>query len=206
MPRGHHYGRNQTRLYTEQYYRISAKAFKPLIDAPLGEYRLNGEHLSKEHQQLVLIENDDHVRVALFDIQGHQHQIALRLDNRSASNKLYISCPYCQKARQQLFIVPNAYACRCCLNLHYPSQSERPKERLMRRIRKLRKELWGYDWPEVNNLFYPIFKWPKPPNMRWKTFERKRDEIRELENRFWPMSIAHMKVVYGDYFMKDYEN
>ena len=202
MPRGHHYGRTKTRSYITQYHRISAITFKPLIKAPLGEYVINGEHLSKDHQKLVLTENSDHVRVATFDIQGHSHQIALILDNRSASNKLYISCPYCQKAKQHLYVVANAFACRSCLRLHYPSQSERPQDRLMRRIRKLRKELWGSDWPEVNNMFNHVHNWPKPKYMRWETFEKKRNKIVQLENQFWPMSIAQMKVTFGDSFMK----
>ena len=78
------------------------------------------------------------------------------------------------KKRQHLYAVKNAYACRECLGLHYASQSERPQERLMRRIRKLRKELWGYDWPDVNNMFEQVDYWPKPKWMRWKTFKQKK--------------------------------
>lgn len=204
MPRGNHYGRNKTRSYTEQYRRISAISFKPLIKAPLGEYVISGEHLSEDHQKLALIENSDHVRIALFDIQGHEHQIALRLDNRSASNKLYISCPYCQKSKQHLYIVVNAYACRTCLRLHYPSQSERPRIRLMRRIRKRRKELWGADWPEINNMFHPIDDWPKPDGMRWHTFFNKRDAIIKLENRYWPIMGIWLDKTYGHFLKPEF--
>ena len=51
----------------------------------------------------------------------------------------------------------------------------------MRHIRKLRNELWGYDWPEVNNMFENVNYWPKPKWMLWKTFEAKRDIMRNLE-------------------------
>ena len=74
----------------------------------------------------------------------------------------------------------------------------------MRRIRKLRKELWGYDWPDVNNMFEQVSYWPKPKWMRWKTFEQKRGKITELEKQYWPMVDAQMKVMFGDNLMPDY--
>jgi hypothetical protein len=58
----------------------------------------------------------------------------------------------------------------------------------LRRIRKLRRELWGYDWPDVNNMFEKALYWPKPKFMRWKKFEQKRNKILELEERYWPMA------------------
>ena len=204
MPKGHHYGRTQTRAYMTEYHRISAKVFKSLLTVPIGDYSLNGDFLSSEHQKLKLTELDNGARLMTFIINNQPHQIALKLDNRSVSNKLYITCPYCQKQRQSLYVIKNAYACRECLNLHYASQSERSNERLMRRIRKLRKEVWGYDWPEINNMFQQVAYWPKPKWMRWKTFEQKRNKITELENRYWPMAITQMKSSFGDCFMSDY--
>ena len=186
MPRGHHYGRSQIRAYTSEYYRVSAKVFKNLLTATLGKYTLDGGNLSNEHKKLKLIELENGIRLMVFTINEKPHQIALKLDNRSASNKLYITCPYCQKQRQSLYAIKYAYGCRQCIGLHYASQSERPQERLMRRIRKLRKELWGYDWPDVNNMFEQVIYWPKPKWMRWKTFEQRRNKIIELEKRYWP--------------------
>jgi hypothetical protein len=186
MPKGHHYGRTQTRTYTGEYHRIHANVFKPLLTTALGSYSINSEHLSDDHQKLTLKENKNGVRYVTFTINDKPHEIALKLDARSVSKKLYITCPYCQKQRQSLYAIKSAYGCRQCIGLHYASQSERPQERLMRRIRKLRKELWGYDWPEVNNMFENIHYWPKPKWMRWKTFEQKRDKITELEKKYWP--------------------
>lgn len=204
MPKGHHYGRTQTRAYTTEYHRIHANVFKPLLTTPLGRYSLNAKHLSDDHQRLRLEENKNGVRYVTFTINNTPHQIALKLDNSSVSNKLYITCPYCQKQRQSLYAIKNAYACRQCIGLHYASQSERPQDRLMRRIRKLRKELWGYDWPDVNNMFEQVFYWPKPKWMRWKTFEHKRNKITELEKKYWPLAITQMKTTFGDHFMADY--
>jgi len=204
MPKGHHYGRTQTRAYTGEYHRVYAKAFKSLLTASLGSYSLNGDNLSNEHKKLELIELDNSLRVMVFTINNTPHQIALKLDNSSVSNKLYITCPYCQKQRQSLYAIKSAYACRQCIGLHYASQSERPQDRLIRRIRKLRKELWGYDWPEVNNMFEKIAYWPKPKGMRWKTIEQRKNKITELEKRYWPMAITQMESTFCDQFMADY--
>tara|TARA_R110001592_G_scaffold360339_1_gene668549 strand:+ start:4843 stop:5463 length:621 start_codon:yes stop_codon:yes gene_type:complete len=206
MPKGHHYGRTQTRAYTSEYHRIHANVFKLLLTKSLGSYSLNTEHLSNEHQKLELSENKNGVRYITFIINEKPHHIALKLDNRSASNKLYITCPYCQKQRQSLYAIKTAYACRQCIGLHHASQSERPQERLMRRIRKLRVALWGTNHPNINSMFENIRYWPKPKGMRWKTFEQKRDKITELENKYWPMSVAKMKTMFGDQFMADYKN
>ena len=204
MPKGHHYGRTQSRTYTGEYHRINASVFKSLLTKPLGSYSINAEHLSHDHKKLTLKENKNAVRYVSFIINDKPHLIALKLDNRSISNKLYITCPYCQKQRQSLYAIKYAYACRQCIGLHYATQSERPQERLMRRIRKLRKELWGYDWPEVNNMFEQVVYWPKPKWMRWKSFEHKRNKITELEKQYWPMAINKMKTSFGNNFMPDY--
>jgi len=202
MPKGHHYGRKQTRAYTSEYHRINANVFKPLLTMPAGSYSINAEQLNNDHQKFTLKVNKYSVRYITFTINDKPHEIALKCDNRSASNKLYITCPYCQKQRQHLYAIKYAYGCRQCIGLCYASQSERPQERLMRRIRKLRKELWGYDWPDVNNMFQQAASWPKPRWMRWKTFEQKRNKITELEKQYWPMATAQMKTTFGDQFME----
>jgi hypothetical protein len=204
MPKGHHYGRTQIRAYTSEYHRIHANVFKSLLTEPLGSYSINADHLSSDHKKLTLKENKNGIRYLTFTINDKPHTIGLKLDNRSSSNKLYITCPYCQKQRQSLYAIKYAYACRQCIGLQYASQSERPQERLMRRIRKLRKELWGYDWPEVNNMFEQVVYWPKPKWMRWKTFEQNRDKITKLENKYWPMVDVQMKAMFGDHFITDY--
>ncbi len=204
MPKGHHYGRTQTRAYTGEYHRISANTFKNLLTVPLGNYSLNTEFLSNEHQKFKLTALECGVRLMTFTINDKPHKITLKHDNRSASNKLYITCPYCQKQRQSLYAIKYAYGCRQCIGLHYASQSERPNERLMRRIRKLRKELWGFDWPDVNNMFENIYYWPKPKWMRWKKFEQKRNKITELEKKYWPMVDVQMKAMFGNSFINDF--
>ena len=192
MPRGHHYGRVKTRSYTNQYHRVHANVFKSLLTAPLGNYSIDCDFLSEEHKKLTLEEHESGLKYLIFVIDNIPHQIGLKLDNPSASNKLYITCPYCQKQRQSLYATKYAYACHQCIKLHYASQSERPKDRLMRRIRKLRIDLWGTDWPNVNSMFENIMYWPKPKWMRWQTFEQKRNKIIELEQQYWPMIAADL--------------
>ena len=203
MPKGQHFGRKQIRAYTSEYHRINASIFKSLLTASLGNYKLDNDYLSSEHKNLVLSEQMDGSRYITFTINSKPHLIALKLDNRSVSNKLYITCPYCQKSRQSLYAIKYAYGCRQCVGLQYASQSERPQERLIRRIRKLRKELWGYNWPEVNNMFENIYYWPKPKFMRWKTFEQKRNKITELEKKYWPMAAKKIDSMFGKHFIAD---
>jgi hypothetical protein len=204
MPKGHHYGRAQIRAYTSEYHRINANIFKPLLTDQLGKYLIDSDYLSTEHKELTLKENKNNIRYVTFTINDKPHHIALKLDNRSASNKLYITCPYCQKQKQSLYAVKYAYGCRQCIGLHYASQSERPQERLMRRIRKLRRELWGNDWPFVNDMFEQVEYWPKPKFMRCKTFLQKRNKITELEKKYWPMAVTQMKNIFGENFMTEY--
>lgn len=87
------------------------------------------------------------------------------------------------------------------MGLHYGCQSERPQERLLRRIRKLRVELWGADWIDVYNMFENIRYWPKPKWIRWKTFERKRDYILALEAKYWPLAMKQLGATKIDYLM-----
>ncbi|MCL1067235.1 hypothetical protein L2735_10490 [Shewanella olleyana] len=203
MPKGHHYGRSQVRPYTSEYPKIKAIIFKDMLTRPLGLFTLHSNQLSEEHSKFESKETKQGKRYLQFDINDTPHRILLELDNRSASNKLYITCPYCNKPRQHLYAIKYAYACRGCIGLHYACQSERPQERLMRRIRKLRKELWGYDWPDVNNMFEQVTYWPKPKWMRWKTFELKRNKITELERRYWGLAIPQLKTMFGAQFMEN---
>lgn len=204
MPKSKHYGRIRTRAYTSEYHRIHANVFKQLLTKPLGSYSINSDFLLDGHKGLKLEESENGTRYLTFVINDKPHQIVLKIDNRSVSNKLYITCPYCQNQRQHLYAIKHAYACRQCINLHYASQSERPQERLMRRIRKLRRELWGNDWPNVNNMFEQVTYWPKPKWMRWKKFEQKRIKIIELDKQYWPMAFTQMKTTFGDNFMAGY--
>ena len=182
----------QERTYTTACHRLYAKFFKQVNELPLGNYRLDSALLSEQHKHLKLVEFKSGERAAIFNIGGKSYQINFRLDDSSASNKLYITCPYCKNKKQHLYVITNGYACRNCLGLHYTCQSEGSQDRLARRIRLLRQKLWGSDWPEINNLLKHPTYWPKPKWIRWKTFNQKQEEIRLLEIKYWAVMIKAM--------------
>lgn len=186
-----------TRSYTTQYHKLYARGFKPQLEGVAGQYLINGSSMSKEHRNFKLVITDNGLRVACFTINGKEHQIALLVDNSSASTKLYISCPYCQKKKQHLYITAKTFICRQCLGIHYACQSERPRDRLMRAIRNKRKSIWGAGWDDVNNLFAHSQYWPKPKGIHWKTFNRMKAELDQLEEQYWPMVDIYLKGKFG---------
>jgi len=171
---------NQTRPYTTEYQRINARLFKSLLTKPVGSYSFSGDHLSDDHKKLELTENKNGDRVVIFTIDNKPHRIKLSVDNRSASTKLYLCCPYCRTNRESLYAIKTAYACRGCIGLHYASQSERPKDRLLRSIRNKRQSLWG-NRENINNL---CFTFDKPKHMKREVFNIKRYEIINLEQAY----------------------
>ena len=77
------------------------------------------------------------------------------------------------------------FRCRPCYRLRYASQSEKADQRASDRARKIAKRLhdkWGgatedeYDFP------------PKPPRMRWATYNRLEAQYDDPENR-WALGI-----------------
>jgi hypothetical protein len=170
----------QTRLYTNEYHRINAFVFKSLLTMPSGNYSLNAEHLSNDHCKFELKENESGERVIIFNIDNKPHKIKLSVDNQSVSTKLYLNCPYCKNNRESLYAIKTAYACRKCIGLHYQSQSERPKDRLLRSIRSKRKSLWG-SRPNINNL---CFTFDRPKHMKRQVFYAKQMEIIKIEKLY----------------------
>ncbi len=197
MPKGFHYGHSQFRPYTQEYYRISAISFKSMLDARLGQYKFSNEKLSKEHCTFELAISNRWSRILVFTIKGREHAIPLQLDNRSASNKLYFLCPYCHHQRVHLYAVKNAYSCRKCLGLHYGCQSERPMERLARRILKLRRALWGSFSSDIGDLMSSCNWWPKPKGVHTSRFERERAVIIKLEEKYFSLTLPIIRSMLG---------
>ena len=208
MGRGLHFSRTQIRPYTGEYHRIAAKIFRSALTAPLGEYTLSGIDKSKAHCKFTLKDSERWGRVMVFTFDDREIPIPLKQDDRSASNKLYLICPYCTKPRQHLYALSNTYVCRLCAGLHYASQSERESDRLARRIRKLRRKLWGNDtdngWLDINNLMDSCCWWPKPKRMRLATFEKKKAEIEALEKRHTHCMRVFIEMHFGK--NSEYEN
>jgi len=172
--------RTQTRPYTTEYQRINASTFKPMLTMPLGTYALDGINLTSEHNKFELTESESGIRAITFTINNKPHKIDLSLDYRSASTKLYLNCPYCNSNRESLYAIKTAYACRICIGLHYQSQSERPKDRLLRSIRKNRINLWG-NRPNINNL---CFHFDREPYKRRVVYYSKLNKLINLEQAY----------------------
>ena len=197
MPKGFHFGRTQTRTYTGERKRIYAITFKQLLESPIGNYEINGTGFNDEHCKFKLIQSDKWHRVMVFTIKGRDIPVPLQTDNSSVSNKLYLVCPCCVKQRQHLYVLHDAYVCRECANLHYPSQSERKPERLARKIRKERINIWGNNWPDRYNLFEHSHYWPKPKKIHQTTFTKKRHKLAQLEAEYWEISRVQMEKILG---------
>jgi hypothetical protein len=55
-------------------------------------------------------------------------------------------------------------------------------------------------------MFEQVKYWPKPKWMRWKTFDKKRDKITKLENKYWPIAVSKVETTFGNHFMSDSQN
>jgi hypothetical protein len=62
--------RNQTRSYSTEYHRINANVFKSVLTMAVGNYSLNAEHLSNDHNTFELSENENGERVIIFTIDN----------------------------------------------------------------------------------------------------------------------------------------
>ena len=86
----------------------------------------------------------------------------------------WFECPNCEQRAVTLFLAGRV-ACRKCLDLRYPSQSESEIDRIWRRKRRLAARLGsdGSDW-----------QWKfKPAGMHQTTFDRIRRDLTALEER-----------------------
>ena len=83
-------------------------------------------------------------------------------------------CPRCNCRVAVLYCAGKYFLCRHCYDLTYSSQQENLSDRLMRKSRKIRKQLGG-----GNSLMDPF---PfKPKNMHWQTYYRLRDEAERAD-------------------------
>lgn len=193
-------GQTRTRPYTRDYSRLPARLFRDISSLRLGAYYLSALPASEAHKHFTLIEHETGARVLLFNFGNRERGIRFRQDDRSASSKLYFCCPNCNKSRQHLYAIPGGYTCRECAGLHYSCQSEVESDRLAKRIRKLRHQLWGDDRPDIDCLGVTSCYWEKPKWLRWNTFIKKKEVISNLEFRRLSIVCAH-----ADAFLKRFK-
>ncbi|WP_139249395.1 hypothetical protein [Malonomonas rubra] len=97
--------------------------------------------------------------------------------NYGGSRKWFL-CPHCHKRIAVIYGAGKYFLCRHCYDLTYSSQQENPADRLIRKARKIRKDLGGDD--SLTDAFPE-----KPKHMHWKTYWRLRDEATHAENAGW---------------------
>lgn len=90
----------------------------------------------------------------------------------------FFVCPRCERRRRSLYRRRGSlrYACRVCLGLAYSVECEVRIARVQRAKRKLEARLGPYG--------------SKPATMRWQTFWRLRNRVRDLEREFESL-LAH---------------
>lgn len=90
--------------------------------------------------------------------------------------RTWFACPRCgRRCGVVYFGSPSGrYACRQCLNIAYPSQSQDKISRLWDRQRKIERKLSG-GMGEWN-------RWQKPKGMHQKTFDHLRNQLYEIES------------------------
>ena len=102
----------------------------------------------------------------------------------------WLRCLKCGRGCRKLY-GGRYFRCRLCHRLRYASQSARPDQRAADRARKIAKRLhdmWGgttedeYDFP------------PKPPRMRWATYDRIEEQYYDLENRWAVGAMARFGI------------
>lgn len=193
MAKGFHQGRVTVRQYTAAYTRLFARDLKSLLILPLGNYSLTDEYSSIA---IELKQTGNGVRFFKTINTIDKQEIGLIMCDKSASKKLYLTCPYCQIRCQHLYAFKKGYSCKACLKLSYASQSEGKQERLARHIRKLRKKIWD-NFPDINNLIESAEYFPKPKYKRWAKYELERAKVIKLEREFWGLAGSQFKRLFG---------
>ena len=90
-------------------------------------------------------------------------------------NRKWFLCPGCGRRVAILYGAGKYFHCRYCYGLTYSSQQESEPDRLMRKVRKIRRQLGGSD---ISLDAFPL----KPKSMHWKTYWRMRDKAEQAAN------------------------
>lgn len=139
---------------------------------PLGEvsYRVG---VNLDHLELLYnIRGDDG---ATWDLVQIRVPIT-RVPCRYGGERTYWRCPRCWRRCEVIVMASggHAWGCRTCLGLRYTSQGLDTHHRLQHRADSIYARLGGDDGAD----------WiPKPPRMRWRTFNRLMDQANELAAR-----------------------
>ena len=98
--------------------------------------------------------------------------------------RVWFRCPGadCRRRVAMLYLggwKPGAFACRRCSRLSYRSECGGPRRRLLQKALSIRRRLGGSE-----SLLEPFPD--KPKGMRWKRYERLRQQAAQAELQSWP--------------------
>ncbi|SHI01843.1 hypothetical protein [Desulfofustis glycolicus] len=96
-------------------------------------------------------------------------------------HRLWFECPWCHKRVAVLCGAGKYFLCRHCYGLNFASQHESEVDRMLRRARKIRKQLEA----DMNMMEPIVFK---PKWMRWRMFERLRREAEHANSLSWAIA------------------
>ena len=84
-------------------------------------------------------------------------------------DRQWLICPHCARRVAVVYGLGSGFLCRHCYGLPYSSQSEGGIDRMIRKARKIRKQI------ENENDYFE-----KPKGMHWKTYNRLVSQEREI--------------------------
>lgn len=171
---------NRTRRYIDHQQRIEAKMFNPVISDTDTRFQLRCS--DKFPQIFSVTKHEDFAAVLRFEIQdADSFPVPLRWDNTRYPRLIFI-CPCCCEKRLYLYGASNGWACRKCLKLSYGVQSMGTEDRLRKRIRKLRRSIWGED--VSLDTFERSYPFSKPKRKRIDNFYDEVEKLNQIEDRY----------------------
>lgn len=112
---------------------------------------------------------------------------------RFGGQRPWFRCPRCGARRARMFLRVSGVACRKCHGLAYHSQRLDASARAHRRGMRLMQRL-GLSREEAHRVsLEPRRGAPKPPRMRWATFDRIVDEAEAAETARWEALMPSME-------------
>lgn len=120
-------------------------------------------------------------RIFVYDRNGG-YEILFETTKIIHGQRKWFLCPTCNRRATKLYL-DGVFSCRLCVKPAYQCQNSSRLNYLGTKVVRLRRALWGKTISDdlLSNLGAWSRVWEKPPRMHWKTFERKRNEIIELE-------------------------
>ena len=101
--------------------------------------------------------------------------------------RYWFKCPKCNERSGVLYKKDSKFFCRQCHKLPYSCQREHKVDRLVRKMRKIRKRMGA-----PSNLSEPILL--KPKGMHWKTFEYLRMKEMIFSRKYAQAAIAYLGI------------